>query len=221
MSLSDLADLLMVVFEIEPNRANTIAGKLDIRKFDSNFMRLEALVGGFENAREVVKEGSFLSYGNGDIENYFAIASQAASKIDYLKPVPVQVFYSISSLTEFLRTEKAKEIIIDASKIKVHKYRLLHRDNTQSHNYLTSLIENGILTVERHEHWAKSGDGQNGLRGLNIIRKIAYDLTILFDELGLPKPEYKLKHGQLKLSIPPYTSVILGKIRDAAYSLQK
>ena len=221
MSESDLADLLMKVFEIEPDRAKNAARKQSMQKFDSNFTRLEALVGGFENASKVVKEGGFLSYENGDMEKYFALAYQASSKIDRSQPVPVQIFYDIESLTVFLKTEAAKEIIINVDKLKVHKYRLLHKDNTQSRNYLNSLIENGCLTVEGHEHWAKSGDGQNGLRGLNIIRKMAYDLTVLFDELGLPKPDYKLNHGQLKISIPQYTSVVLGKIREVAYSQQK
>lgn len=221
MSSSDLVGLLVEVFEVEHITAANVAEKWDIRKFDSQFSRLEGLVGSFENASKVLKEGEFLRYYDDQILTYFELAQKAASKMEYSQPIPIQIFYSIGSLTKFLKTEDAKGVAIDPTKLKVAKYRLLHRDNTQSQGYLNSLIEDGELTVGKKEHWTKSGDGGNGLRGLNIIRKIAFDLSVMFDELGLPKPEYKLNNGQMELRIPPYTGVILGKIRDAAYSLQK
>ena len=58
--------------------------------------------------------------------------------------------------------------------------------------------------------------------GLNILRKIAYDITMVFSDLGIGKPELDINHGQMKLTITdPSTREYLKKIRDIAYGFKR
>ena len=219
MSNVELTNLLTSVFEVDQKRAEEVARSLTVETFDSNFSRLEAIIG-FDNAAFVVKEGRFLGYRNNEIENYFKLAHDVSAKIDHSLPIPVQIFYSIESLHEFLRSKQEGKVAIDVSRLNISKYRLLHPDNEQSKKYLNTLIEDGHITVETNERWNKSLN--KGVRAVDIVRKIAYELTMVFNDLDIGRPWYNLNNGQMKLIIThPTTREYLKEIRDKVYALKK
>ena len=216
-----LEQILVNLFEIDHQKAEKTAENLTLAQFELNFTRLESIVG-FEHGIKVVKSGEFLDYRNGQLENYLQLAMTVRSKMNSSLPIPIEVFYSIESLKTYLGIKEKREVALYPSKsLDVAKYRLLHSDNSHSRAYLDSLIKKGEITVGREEHWNKSPQ-TNGPRGLNIVRKIAYELTLIFNYLGLGRPAYDLNHGQMKLTITdPAAREHLRQIREKVYALQK
>ena len=215
-----LEELLTSTFEINPQRAEKAAQNLTLDEFYQNFTRLEHLIG-FDGATEVVQRGKFLDYRNSHFETYFQLGTNVRARMDSSLPIPIGAFYSIESLKKYLGIKEERMVEIDNSKLNVALYRILHEDNPQSKAYITSLIEKGEVIVGRDEHWNKSSN-PNGPRGLNILRKIAYDITMVFSDLGIGKPELDINHGQMKLTITdPSTREYLRKIRDIAYGFKR
>ena len=219
---------LLIVFEVDPARAEAAAKKQTFDQFDNKFIRLESLIGS-NHAYAVVKESSsiegesFIDYSNSKSDEYFESAEKVAEilKDEIIKGPSerwyVPFFYSIQSLNTFL--EKKDEIVLHRPKedLALHKYYLFHSDNEQSKDYLDLLIRKGKITVGDSEHWVKSGK-PNGVRGNAILKKIIYQLTSSFGELDLGRPNYTVNYGQNKLTVDNGTQKNLRIIRDTAYN---
>lgn len=205
---SDLTELLAREFEIEFMKARNISRKSSLDSFMENYNKLGSLLGE-EVSRDVVKNGSFLDYKNGFLDKYFQLARLVLGRKNSSKPN--NVFYSIESLKSYLEEPVREEL--DINKLNIAKSRLFHLNNTQSFNYLNSLIEEGCLVVARHEHWCKS-KLDDGMRGLNIIKVISLQLKTSFSDLGLEKPEVEINYGTHTLKISDKTQEKLRKIRD-------
>lgn len=214
-----LEELLTGTFEVDSKRAEKVAANLTLDQFYLNFARLESIVG-FEGGVGVVKDGDFLDYRNHQLEIYFQLAMEARSRMDSALPIPIKPFYSIESLKRYLGIKKEERTTLDHSKLNIASYKILHKDNPQSRDYLNSLIEMGEVIVEGHEHWNK-GIKDKGPRGLNILKRIGYELKLIFRDLELGEPDYKINFGQMKLGINDSTRSALRQVRESAYSLQK
>ena len=204
---TDLTELLAREFNVNFIRARNVAREISCGAFLENYEVLESLVGeGF--AKEVVKNGDFLSYRNGSLDEYFRLVRIYASQRE---GVEVSFFYSIESLNSKNRKESDS---FNIGKLDVSRNKLFNLDNDQTNKYLNSLIENGYLTVSTHEHWCKSKDGENGPRSNHILQRIAYLLKTGFAELGLERPEVNINNGTITLEIGERTRKNLKKIVD-------
>ncbi len=218
----DLEDLLKSAFRIDAKKAEEVASALTFGQFDTNFTRLESIIG-FDSAVEIIRKGEFLGYQNDRMEEYFGLVNQVYQQLDPKSPIPPKFFYSIETLKEFLGVAVDKKIVIDPSKLEqldIGKYKILHKDNKQSRGYLDSLIERGYIQVKGYEHWNK-GSKTSGARGRHILEKITYELSLIFHNLGLNRPESTLNYGQHTLIVYGATRELLRGIRDKVYSLQK
>jgi len=214
----NLESMLRNIFEVGANKAFAAAHKTTTNEFYQNFSRLENMLG-FENASYLVQHGDFLGYRNGFLETYFQLARVAIGKMDAELPIPVDVFCSIDSLEKYLGLKHTDSQTKDL-KVNPTNYRLLHKDNPQSANYLKLLIEKGELIVGENDHWGKT-TRTDGRRGLHIIRRISYELAQIFNEAEMERPQYKINHGQQKISLDENTRIGLSKIRDVVYGVQK
>ena len=214
-----LEELLIGTFQVKREKANQAAQTLELDQFYQNFVRLESMIG-FEGGVEVVKEGDFLDYQNSKLEIYFQLAMTVHGKMDSSLPIPIKPFYSIKSLKSYLGIKEEEKMPIDSSKLNIASYRLLHKDNPASRRYLDSLIGTGEVNVDRNEFWNKSLRAKGG-RGQDILRRIGYELPLIFNDLELGKPEFEINFGQNKLTVNKKTQEILGRVRDQAYSLQR
>ena len=213
----DLEELLKTTFEVNEHRAKFIATKVSFDIFLNNFSRLESLIG-FQNGAEVVKNGRFLDHQNGEIDVYFQLAYDVAGKMDSKLPIPPKPFYSIESLKEYLGI---KETIpqVEQGKLDITVYRILKSDDTLSVRYLKSLIDSGELSVDRNDYWGKAET--SGVRGLDILRRVSFQLNQIFNDFGFERPEIHINHGQYKIKINDSAREKLEKIRDIAYAVQK
>ena len=212
---SDLTELLAREFELDFLKARNTAREISFDSFAGNYGILESLVGRVL-AQEIVKNGNFLEYRNGSIDEYFQLLRTAAAKTDLQKLFDISAFYSIDSLNNFLvsSTPIRKKGSLDLSKLNITKTKLFHLADEQSRMYLVSLIEKGYLIVSTDEHWCKSRTGEKGPRSLDIIRKIAFQLRVSFSDLCLEKPEIEINYGTRTLKIANKTQENLKKIRE-------
>lgn len=217
----ELVETLTRMFGVDYIKARKTAREQTYEAFSTHLGALENLIGP-QNAATVVKGGDFLNYRNGTLEAYMGLAITVAGKLEY-NPTQDQVplFYSIESLQKYLQPKAEQKKGVDSGRLRLQELRLLQPDNPQSRGYLDSLVGYGRVAVGGHEHWSTSGDGQNGPRGLNIVRSIAYQLTRMFDMLGLGKPECTLNHGQQRLDISDKTRTVLEEVRTQVYNPKK
>lgn len=206
---SDLTELLTREFEVEFMRARNASRRISLDIFIENYGILESLLGG-GISKDVVKKGNFLDYKNGFLDGYFQLVRLVLGK-DNSNERPDDIFYSIESLKSYLSGPTYTEL--DIEKLDISRNRLFHLSNTQSCNYLNLLIENGYLVVDRHEHWCKSKHS-DGMRGLNIIKAVTFQLSTSFSDLGLGRPEFEINYGTHTLKISEKTQEQLKKIRD-------
>ncbi|MBI2656505.1 hypothetical protein HYX03_02095 [Candidatus Woesearchaeota archaeon] len=223
----NLEDLLRSIFRVPEKRAKEVSEILTLAKFQENFDRLEGILD-FDTIFEVVKHGSFLDYTNSQFEEYLHLARTVYNRIEkdakslgILVTISPKFFYSIESLKAFLGIEIEDKIEIPPSKLEnlnVGKYKILHKGDEKSREYLKSLIESGYVVVGRHDHWHKSK--HKGARGRHILEEISFQLILLFNELGLSRPQYELMYGQSQLMVYGKTRELLREIRDKVYQLQ-
>jgi len=205
---ADLTELLAREFNVEFLRARNAARKLSFNDFSQYYGVLEALVGE-DTAKDVVKNGSFLDYKNGCIDEYFRLIR--LTKKDKFNQNPC-IFYSLDSLKDYLNKNQ-NHPILNVSNLDLSRNKLFHLDDKKSFLYLSSLIETGYLIVSTNEHWCKSRTN-TGPRGLNILRRISFQLATSFSDLGLGRPNCDINYGQGKLSVNSQTREQLKNIRD-------
>ena len=212
---SNLTEFLSREFEVDFIRARTISRNLSFGDFAKRYDVLESLLDG-EIVKDVIKNGSFLDYSNGFVDEYFRLVRFAVSRYDFKQKGLVNntAFYSIDSLTNYLDfLEIAKRNgNIDTSKIDISRNKLFDSSDAKSAAYLSSLIDIGRLTVVSAEHWCKSKKNK-GPRSLDILRKIAFQLTAVFSNLCLGRPEFEINHGTATLTIDTKTRENLSNIR--------
>ncbi len=214
----DLANLLTGLFGVDPKKASDISAKLTEEEFYERVQRLESLIGE-KNAPGVVKEGEFLSYRGQTLDEYFELASRARAVMAQVVPVPV--FYSIESLRGFLGYDEEKKVEIDVSKLNLFEYRLLQPDN-MGRNFLEALCSKGHVTVRSYDYWS-NGKRPKGRRGGDIIEEIRRELFLMFNNLGLGNPEYRLSRGEKSptITISDETRETLKEIKDKVYGQRK
>lgn len=213
-----LEELLIAAFEIEKERAVKTAEATTSDTFLSNFDRLEKLIG-FGNAKEVVKEGKFFDYQNGLIDTYFQLAYVAAGRMDPSLPIPPKPFYSIDSLKEFLGVKEVPSPT-EQRTLDLTKFRLLRLNDQNSVRYLQRLIDEGELVVDKNEYWGQ-GRTLSSVRGSLIIQRIAYELNLIFKDLGFDGPRLTTNIGQNRLTILEYARKKLSEVREMAYAMQR
>ena len=214
-----LEDVLKSIFEVESKKAEQAAKISTLEEFELNFRRLENLLD-FKGAAEVVRLGEFLAYRNSQLDKYFQLAYLAIGKMDAFLPVPIKPFYSVTTLKEYLGIKEEDSKVIDHSKLKLASYRILHIDHPMSVAFLESLIENGEVVVGDNDRWSRS-KSKEGPRGPSILRRIAFELVEIFNDLEMNRPQYDINFGQSKITLDRTTSEALRKVRDSAYSLQR
>jgi hypothetical protein len=210
---SDLTELLAREFNVEFMRARNAARKLSFDAFAENYDTLENLVGDYI-AKEVVKNGAFLEYRNGSLDEYLNLAREAINKPGKKIKQP-RIFYSLSSLKKYLNNSGNENgIAFDINKLNLSRNRLFSSDDKQAQLYLDSLIRNGKISVSTHEHWCKSKDEGTGPRSFHILRKVSFSLNMAFSELKLERPEISTNSNKMTLEIDERTKDYLRKIRE-------
>lgn len=208
--LPALGSMLIEMFDVSYARACRATEVFTLEEFSRNLEQLETIVGP-ENAADIIKNGKFLEYSNGTLESYLKLASAAAHKMKMLPADKVQLFYSITSLAEVV--ESKKQGCGELRQFNLRQYTVLHQDNEKSREYLSVLVEFGVVEVGEQEHWCKS-EKKNGTRGRDILRKIKHDLTCIFSDVRLSKPDCRIEYGQYKLVISEVTRQNLRKVVD-------
>ena len=223
---ADLEVLLSEIFQMPKKKASEGAKILTLYEFETNYRRLEDIIG-YGAARDVVQNGDFTYYRNNQLEDYLQLARQAHIKLEDAKrlkthiPIPHNLFYSIQSVRKFLGLSNG-ESKVDSTKLDsldISRYLILHRDNEKSAKYLDSLIRHGYVNILHHEHWVKAPK-HKGSRGRHILKKIAFELVCIFHDLGLSRPKYKINYGQDQLMVYGNTIQFLRQIRDKVYASQ-
>lgn len=215
-----LEEILTTIFEIPAEKARDICakGKLTEQTFSHYFSTLENILG-FDSAAQIVREGRFLEYSNSMMDRYLQLAREAYGRLSgIVNEKTTSFFYSLESLHQCLAPPRTA-LVIDPAKLRLSHYSLLHVDNDMARDYLDTIITQGDLIIGNHEHWRKS-KSEKGPRGLNIIKKIAYQIHILFSHLDLGRPDFTLTFSQNKLSLAEETRRQLAQIRDIAYHTQ-
>jgi hypothetical protein len=209
-----LEELLGGLFNLPAGRARYVASRMMRTQFEANLQQLEASVG-IDRAWRIVERGHFLDYGNGDVQVYLGLVRKLQDGAGRKKGAPAdEDFYSIASLQRRL-APGADEAVLRIAPEHRARYKLLQEKDRNARRYLKRLCEDGELAVPEFEHW--SLNKEKGARGLDILRKITYEMAGIFDELGLAKPVRVVNYGQRKLSIDEQTRRELQRIRDAAY----
>ncbi len=207
-----LEDTLVELFEMPEEKASSIA-HLTENTFYDNFQDLEIIVGS-DAAIALVREGEVIQYmGTPRYNEYIAKLRHAVGMYGGIpSPADYRLFLSIDSLENYINGESEQGL--DISRLNLPSYKLLQPDNSQAIRYLTKLIADGELKVDKNEHWNKGNNAARGPRGGNILIKIAVELNGIFNDLGLPRPHYDLNHGQIKLTISQETQEILRQIKE-------
>lgn len=215
-----LTDLLTGLFDVAPERAAKAAESQTEEEFLDKMNRLELLMG-FSVAAVVVRDGEFLNYRNGILKEYFALARSVQPLRVSWNPESAAVFYSIESLQDYVAEASQAQKTLDVQRLRpeIRTLRLLHRENAMSRTYLADIIDKGELQVGRHEHW-NNGRTEDGLRGLNILKKIMWDVTHIAALLGVARPRCEIKYESHSMRIDQAGRDMLSAARDAAYAWQ-
>ena len=203
---SELTEFLTREYDINFLRARNIARDVTSDQFSENAVKLEQLVGS-EATTSIIKNGNFIDYRNGSLENYFRLARENAGKFNFNVPLDsVTLFYSIESLeSDLIKDEEIPKIS--------HNYRLFNTSDETSQRMLSDLINTGQLTVSENDHWSKSN--VSGVRGLGILHVIKNELSRLCNEAELQHPKFQFTTGRNPtLIIPEYLRSFLGKIKN-------
>jgi hypothetical protein len=207
-SVSETLELLVDLFQFDKARAEALAQKLKPEEVQTRFDQLDALVGS-DNACKILVEGELLTYENGHVRDYFALAQQARDVMTASIAVPA--FYSIPSLKEFLGVKEQLKLP-DFTTVNVAEYRIFRPDE-KSRRYLNALADKGWLEVEAYERWNTTG-ANSGPQATSILKVITQQLTKLFDELDLDHPRSRLSHDDLRLNLHKDAQESLQHIRD-------
>jgi hypothetical protein len=217
---SELVEYLTRSYDTDFMKARSIARRMTFANFAEAYDTLSALIGE-DYASQVVEKGKFLDYRNGTMEEYHALAREAVGRIEEVTEDVSRAFYSIPRLKAFLYPQdNGTTVTVDCSNLELADCKILHKDNPQSRMYLDTLIEEGELSVGIHEHWCKARNNNAGPRGLNIIRKMTYQLALAFSQVGYKRLEYDINHGQCTLKISDNTRKRLRTLRASAYKVQ-
>ena len=203
---SELTEFLTREYDINFLRARNIARDVTSDQFSENAVKLEQLVGS-EATTSIIKNGNFIDYRNGSLENYLKLVRTKAGKFNFNVPSDsVALFYSIESLeSDPIKDEEIPKIS--------HNYRLFNTSDETSQRMLSDLINTGQLTVSENNHWSKSNG--SGVRGLGILHVIKNELSRLCNEAELQHPKFQFTTGRNPtLIIPEYLRSFLGKIKN-------
>nr|MBA4404833.1 hypothetical protein [Nanoarchaeum sp.] len=204
-----IAEVLMVL-GVDQTKAS--AASIPEDRFCEAFDELEILLGGpevgFDLALDVVHQGDVLNYNGVKLEEYLGLARLVAGKLNY-QTEQTGIFYSIESLRSYLSEKKERGL--DFSKLKLARYRLL-QDHPQSIRYLDVLIKSGELTIGDSEHWTMHK--ADGPRGGQICKSLGEQINWVYDDLELPRPRFKINHGQKKIIVNEETRGLLGQIKE-------
>lgn len=210
----ELAEDLSRNYGIDYVEAREVSRSQTYNQFYGKFGVLESLVGA-EQAKAIVRNGSFINYLNGSFDAYIKLVRIAAGRLNYeVNPESLSSFMSIESLTDFLNPSPKRDEI--PSGLDFWKYRIFSTDE-KAMAYLDKLIKDGELTLGSHEHWASNNS--QGARGLSILAKILHEIKLVFSTCGWETPKISLNRGaRLKLTLDQKTSKLLEKLRKAAYN---
>ncbi|MBI4144624.1 hypothetical protein HY493_00265 [Candidatus Woesearchaeota archaeon] len=215
-----LTELLVELFDVAPDRAAKAAEKQTEEEFLEKVNQLELLVG-FNVAATVVRDGEFIDYRNGQLKEYFSLVRVVQPLRVSWSPESAPVFYSTASLQSYISESSLPQKALDVRRLhpEIRALRLLHRENQMSRMYLADIIEKGELQVGRHEHW-NNGRTEDGLRGLNILKKIMWDVTRIAALLGVERPRCDIRYESHSMLVDRTGRDLLRSARDAAYAWQ-
>lgn len=211
----ELVEALTRLYNIEYMRARNIAREQTMDQFVENMVTLERIIG-TDSAEEVVCYGKFIDYRNGSLRAYFRLAREVAGRVNYdVSGKDTKNFYSFEALKAGL-TQSEVGRVLDSSRLQMHHYKILHADHKQSQEYLSSLIDDGVVVVGEQEHWCRSKN-YTGPRGRDILKRIKLQIVRMCDELGVETVDVDIDFSNHSLSVSQEGRNLLRYVREQVY----